>query len=227
MKRLIFFSAVVFFASFAQAGPEPVKVVIGYFSKETNAVFQAKTAPLFARFAENCVCELRNLTPYGEKGEYDPSQLPQALANLPENVSFLFFDWNERAADKNKDLARTLSGIVEKGRLLIAAAGIATTNEGSCPLNKTLMGQVTDSLIIGELTEKERLLPQCYYGPEMLSAIKPPKDLIGQGDAPLLFAARLACQWHRRKPQDWPEYLRSRKAKTKKLWAELDDFFPR
>lgn len=225
MKQLFFASVLSLSVS---AFAAPAKVVVGYFSKDPDAVFQEKTKPMFSRFAEGCSdCELRNLTPYNEKGEYDPAKLVSAVTALTDDVSFLFFNWNERAGDKNKDLVDALSAATAKGRLVIASAGVPPTNEGSCPLNKTLMGQVNDSLIIGELTEKERLLPQCYFGPEMLSAIKPPRDLIGQGWAPLQFAARLATQWNKRSASDWATFLRGRKTKTKKLWVEIEDFFPR
>lgn len=205
------------------AGPA---VIVGYFSKEPKTAYDTKAKPFFTEQAHCPSCELRNLTPYNEKGEYDPAKLVETIKAVGPDVSFLFFDWNERSSDKNKDVADSLNKATE-GKLLVAAAGVPPTNEGSCPLNRTLMGQVNDAIIIGELAERDRLLAQCYYGPEMLSAIRPPKEYFGQGRAPLLFAAKLANVWNRRKPADWPSYLRARKAKSKRIWTELEDFFPR
>lgn len=203
------------------------KVVVAAFTKNKAAEFEAQSQPLFKRFVGSCDCELRNLTPYNEKGDYDPSQLVARIQSLPPDVSFVFFDWNERGSDRNQSLVEELSKLTPRGLPVVAAAGVPPTNEGTCPLDRTLMGQVSQALIIGELTERDRLLPMCFYGPEMLSAIRPPRDLMGQGHAPLYFAARLASQWNKRSPQDWPSYLRARKNKSKRIWPELEEFLPR
>lgn len=212
--------------SFSWAAPP--KAIVGYFSKEPITTFESKVRPLFEKFTDRCSgCEIRNLTPYSEKGDFDESKLSATISSLPEDVSFIFFDFNERSSDKNQGLIEALSKKAIAGKLVIASAGVPPNKDGVCPLNKTMMGQVTDSLIIGELTERDRLLPQCFYGPEMLSAIRPPREIMGQGFAPLLFASRLASQWSRRSSQDWKSYLKARKSKTKKLWVDLEDFFPR
>lgn len=206
------------------------KTVVGYFSREPESVFQQKAKPAFERFlGTDCKdCELRNLTPYDAKGLYKASGLLEAVNGIPADVSFLFFDWNERFSPAQQSLVDALSAQVAKGRLLISPAGVPSGNEGSCPLTKTLMGKVDDSLILGELLERDRLLPQCYFGPEMLTALRPPKDLIGQGLAPLQFAAGLAAHWKKRDGGSaWLAHFTSRKANTKKLWLELEDFFPR
>lgn len=202
-------------------------VKIGYFTKESAEVFETKIKPQFKEFARACAsCELVNLTPYDDKGQYKPDGLGPRLSSLPPDVAFLFFDWNERFSEKNSPLVEELGKKVSEGRLVVASAGVPTNDEGTCPLDRTLMGRVPNSLIIGELTERERLLPQCFYGPEMLSAIRPPRDLLGQGYAPLLFASRLATQWNRRKPADWLAYLKAKKNKSKRIWPGLEEFFP-
>lgn len=221
LKTIFLLSMLVSSVSEAAAS----KVVVGYFTKQPSASFEA-TKGLFEEFSKGCAsCEIRNLTPY-EKGEYDPSRLQESIKALPEDVSFVFFDWNERSGAGNKDIAEALNKKAADGLVVIAAAGIPPQHESSCPLEHTLMGQVDKALIIGELTERERLLPQCYFGPEMLTAVTPPKAYLGQGHGPLIFVAKLASNWHRRSARDWPAYLKARKGKNKKLWTELGDFFP-
>ncbi|MBX2986911.1 MAG: hypothetical protein KF802_03350 [Bdellovibrionaceae bacterium] len=217
--------ALAFFSGTATAVAAPA--VVGYFSKEPAAVFDTKVKPFFATQSKCPGCEIRNLTPYNSKGEYNPDKLVDAIEAVPQDVSFLFFDWNERSGPKNKEVLDALNQKISEGRLLIASAGVPPTNEGTCPLNRTLMGQANDAIIIGELVERDLLLAQCYYGPEMLSAIRPPKELMGQGMAPLYFVSRLAGSWNKRKPQDWSSYLKARKNKSKRLWPELEEFFPR
>ncbi|MBX3041773.1 MAG: hypothetical protein KF789_13790 [Bdellovibrionaceae bacterium] len=211
----------------AKAAPTPV--VVGYFTKEPPSIFETKTKPFFVEQTQKSCpqCEIRNLTPYNKAGEYDPSALPAAIEGVGAGVTFLFFDWNERSSEVNQKVVDLLSRKTAEGHLLVASAGVPPTNEGSCPLVNTLMGKVPNALIIGELEERDRLLAQCYFGPEMLSAIRPPKALIGQGYGPLYFVTRLATHWDRRGSSEWVSYLKARKAKTKRIWAELEEFFPR
>lgn len=224
MKKLILLGALCFAIPVFSAP----KVVIGVFTRESEAAFREKTMPVFVRFAAGGNVELRNLTPYDEKGEYKADQLVSAVKGVPDDVQLLFFDWNERYSEKRHDeLIAAMAEQTRKSRPIVAAAGVPSNNEGSCPLTKTLMGRVPESLIIGELAERDRLLPQCYFGPEMLSAIRPPKDLMGQGYAPLLFVTRWGSQWSKRSAQEWLDHLRGRKARSKKLWTALEDFFPR
>ncbi len=221
-----FASLVILFSS--QFSVAAGKVVVGYFTKESAATFESKIKPMFARFAESCPnCELRNLTPYNDKGEYQPDKVGDVVA-ATNDVAFFMFDWNERASDQNKPLSDLLSKQVAQNHLVLAAAGVPPNKEeGSCPLAKTMMGQVTDAIIVGELTDGDRLLSQCYYGPEMLTAVRPPHDLNGQGFAALNFAAHWAHRWEHHKPQEWLTFLRARKAKSKRIWPELEEFFPR
>lgn len=223
MKFLISISLLLSFASSSWAA----KVTVGYFTKESASVFETRIKPFFKQYASCSDCEILNLTPYTESGAYDPEGLIKKINEVPDSVQFLFFDWNERSGEKNKTIADELSKKVGEGRLMVASAGVPMNNEGTCPLDRTLMGQVTNSIIIGELTERDRLLPMCFYGPEMLSAIRPPRDYMGQGLAPLYFVSRLANHWGKRKPQDWMSYLKARKNKSKRIWPELEEFFPR
>lgn len=203
-------------------------VVVGVLTRESKSNFDTKIKPIFDQEVAGCKsCELKNLTPYNDKGEYDSSRLIQTIQNIGDDVNVVFIDWNEKYSDKNKNISEALSKLVNNGRVVIASAGVPQENEATCPLRRTLMGQVNESLIVGELTERERLLPQCYYGPEMLSAFKPPKSLLGQGYAPLIFVGRLAENWNKRKSKDWVGFLQGRKQKSKRLWPEMEEFFPR
>jgi hypothetical protein len=108
--------------------------------------------------------------------------------------------------------------------VVVAAAGSPPTTESSSPLSRTVFGQVHDAVIIGELGDRERLLPTGFYGPEMLTAIRPPKET-GEGYSAMIFVANLAENWPKRSPQDWVEHFKSKKSKSRKLWMGLNDLF--
>ncbi|HRO66513.1 MAG TPA: hypothetical protein PL182_03005 [Pseudobdellovibrionaceae bacterium] len=208
---------------------DPAPRIVGYFTKEAPTVFETKIKPFFTeQTRKSCPqCQIRNLTPYSKSGTYDPAALPAAVEAVGSDVTFLFFDWNERANEGNQKIRDALSGKMTEGHLVVASAGVPPTNEGTCPLVNTLMGKIPNVLILGELEEKDRLSAQCYYGPEMLSAIRPPKEWIGRGFGPLYFVTRLATHWERRGPAEWGPYLKARKAKTNRIWTGIEEFFPR
>jgi len=216
------------FAPNSHAQAEDTKIVVGYFSNENQENFEKKIKPFFEEYRGRCkTCEISNLTPYDEKGAYNEKALLEKIKNLPPDIHFILFSWNKRAGDQNKDLIALLGEKVESGKLVIAPTGIAAEGEAGVALSRTVMGQAKDVIIIGDALERERLSPQSYFGPEMLSAIKAPKDYVGQGYSPLYFAARLASVWNKRKPNEWLEHFKTKKMKSRKIWLDADDLLGR
>ncbi|MGZ6471958.1 MAG: hypothetical protein ACXWRZ_12405 [Bdellovibrio sp.] len=170
-------------------------------------------------------CEIENKTPYTKEGVFNEAALRESVESLSPETSFVFFDFNLKVTEHNKDLVQLLNQKVKNGLVVVGTAGVPKTDEPSGPLSKTVLGQVEGSLIIGELGDRDRLIPTGFYGPEMLTALRPPKDLIGLGYSPLLFAAALAERWPKRTGQEWMEYFRNKKSKSRKIWMGLEDLF--
>lgn len=216
------------FVGSQKAFAEDAKTVVVYVSTENQESFDKNIKPLFEQFKGNCKnCEIVNKTPYDDKGNYSEKDLVEKLKAPDAEASFYLFSWNKKASDQYKDLSALLEEKVSSGKLIVAPTGKAATGEASLPLSRTVMGQAKDVIIIGEALEKERLLPQSYFGPEMLSAIRPPKEFLGQGYSPLYFAARLAAVWNKRKPAEWLDHFKTKKLKSRKIWLDADDLLGR
>lgn len=204
------------------------KVVVGYFSMENQEAFEKSVKPAFERLNGGCKkCEIVNLTPYDEKGVYSENDLLEKLKNAPAEISFYFFSWNKKATERNKELIGVLSEKIASEKLVIAPTGQAAEGETGLPLSRTLMGQTKDVIIIGEIIGNERMLPQSYFGPEMLTAIRAPKEFANQGMGPMYFTARLANNWGKRKPAEWLQHFKTKKTKSRKIWLDADDLFGR
>lgn len=204
------------------------KIVIGYFSDEKQQDFEKKVKPVFEQFKGTCKnCEIMNLTPYDEQGNYSEKDLIEKVKNPPAEMTFYFFAWNKRVTPQNQDLVQVLSEKVESGKLVVSPAGYASGGEPGAALSRTVMGQAKDVLIIGEVMGNERILPQSYFGPEMLTAVRAPKEYLGQGYSPLYFAARLAAVWNKRKPAEWLQHFKTKKTKSRKIWLDTDDLLGR
>src|SRR5207253_6862339 len=147
--------------------------------------------------------------------------------NPPAEMSFYFYSLNKKATEQNIDVVSVLGDKVDGGKLVNAPTGQAAEGESSMPLSRTVMGQAKDVIIIGEITGNERMLPQSYFGPEMLTAIRAPKDFAGQGVGPLYFASRLASNWSKRKPAEWLQHFKTKKIKSRKIWLDADDLLGR
>lgn len=224
-KRIFILLAILLCYWTLKAEPEkkgPARVAfLGPFSKSE---FEKKVKPFFKDVAHCEKCELVNLTPYTAKDEIDYDQFWLAAANAPIENSIIYLHWNEPLDDKNKIYIDKLNQKLNQDIILVGYVGQPRSPTGPrVLLNKTILGQLHQAIIIGELTERERLLPQLFYGPEMLTAVKPPNEYLEQGLAPLLFVSELAKQYSNRKVQDWPDYLRRKKAKSKKLWPNVPD----
>jgi hypothetical protein len=224
LLSVILFSSFSMFSGAVAAVPSNKTTVI-YFGQAKAEEFESKVKPFFDEKARCKNCELVNYTPYTKEGTLDVAALQERIDSLPSNTSFVFFDFNLKANDANKALIETINKRADLGLLVVGSAGAPKEHESSGPLSKTVLGQVRGALIIGELGDRDRLMPSGFYGPEMLTAIRPPKDMIGQGYSPLLFAATLADKWDKRSGSEWGEYFRTKKMKTRKIWLELGDLF--
>lgn len=214
-----------FTASAAQAAVSD-KVKVAYFSLHGQDHFEGKVKPLFKDNASKCKnCEITNMTPYTKQGDVDQEAMVKAIHDLPLDAAFVFVDFNMRKSEQNKVLAEAFALKAASGVVVVASAGQPKVQEPSSPLSRTIMGQVQDAFIIGELSEKDRLMPQGFYGPEMFTAVRPPKDIMGQGFGPLIFASNLAEHWTRRSSEEWISYLKTKKMKTRKLWLDMGDLF--
>ena len=211
--------------AWAHASVPSGKTRVVYFGLQTQADFELKVKPVFDSASGCKSCELVNFTPYTKEGAVDEQALNERIEGLPADTSFVFFDFNMKSSEANKDLLEALNKRADSGLLVVGSAGVPKANESSGPLVRTILGQVHNAIIIGELGDRDRLIPSGFYGPEMLTAIRPPKDKIGQGYSPLLFAANLADHWSKRTGAEWAEYFKGKKAKNRKIWMDMNDMF--
>lgn len=211
--------------SSVRAAPSPVR--IAFIGTVTEEQFESKVKPFFKEVAQCQNCELNNLTPMNDKKEVLADQVWQKIIDLGEEYPIVYLHFNEPINEKNKKYIDDINKKLNGHFILIGTAGQPKDREPTVSLNKTVLGQIPQALILGELTERERLLPKQFYGPEMLTALKPPREYLEQGLSPLIFVGSLGKNLSLHKIEDWPEYLKHKRTKGKKLWPELEDFIPR
>lgn len=200
------------------------QITLAVLAELSRTDFEQKIIPIIQKEFDKCSsCTFVNITPYTEKGEFDSSKVQTAIESNLGKFQVLFFNWNEKLNTQNKALGEYLLKVSVQNFVIVASAGQPKENESSGQLVKTLLGSIPKALIIGEIGEKDRLIGQSYYGPEMLTALRPPKELIGQGFSPLIFASRLTKNFPRK--QDWVSVLQEKKSKSKKVWLDMGDLF--
>ncbi|GIL18654.1 MAG: hypothetical protein BroJett040_24050 [Oligoflexia bacterium] len=230
MKFFLSLGLVLVFSanSHASAAQKMNPIVLGVIDQKSRADYESKLLPILQKHLEACsYCEVRNLTPYNEAGDYNQAALPAQIEQASTSVQILFVNWNAKLNTESKALLPLFNQLSEKGVVLVVAAGAPKEGENSAPLHRTLFGQLPHAMIIGELGEHDRLWGTSYYGPEMLTALRPPKDLIGQGYSPMIFATRLAMNMNKKSGTEWVDYIKTKKQKTKKIWLDLNDIFGR
>lgn len=201
-------------------------IVVGVISAESKADYEAKVESLMKEQIKNCsLCTIQNMTPYTPEGQLLISEIPNQLEKAGSSSSFFFLNWNAKATEDKKPLIEALKKLVQGGVIVIGSAGTAQDAEPSLPLNRTVAGQVPGLIIIGELEDRERLPVKNYFGPEMLTALKPPKEYMGQGFGPVFFVSKLATQWNNKTSEQWLAHFKVTKAKVRRIWPALGDFF--
>lgn len=201
---------------------------VAVFSGEDKSVYESKVEPILKEETKNCSgCSFKNMTPYNSEGKMNLSDLAAQIEAAGSSSSFIYVNWNAKVTDETKPALEALKKISKAGLIIVGSAGLAKEAEPTLPLNKTVLGQVPGAIIIGELGDRERMHVQSFFGPEMLTAIRPPKDYLGQGLVSAFFAAKLATQWNKKPSKDWLSHFLSTKSKVRRIWPDLDDFFGR
>jgi len=219
---ICFGTPLMLFAAAPSASPTHVIALI---SRSPKVEVEAKILPFFkARWASCPSCEIKNLSPYNEKGELDRDQIPGVLGRL--QIPLLYWDFNEISQTADRPLIEALQKLKTQNIVIVGPGGFPLGEAPSQPLSRTLLGQVPETLIIGELGDNEGLAHKSFYGPEMLTALKPQSGLPGPGWEAGVFAAELTQDWDQKKSGEWVFYLRSRKVKSPKIWPQLNYFLP-
>lgn len=201
-------------------------VVMAVIDDEPRDVFEQRTLVLIKNELRNCTnCEVRNFTPYDKDGQFLESQLADSILQASKTANFLYLSWNRPMAADHKKISDNIKAAVKEGFLIVSVTGAAGADQSTLPLNRTVVGQITGVIIIGELVERENLLAKSYFGPEMLTAVRAPKEHLGQGYAPLFFASRLASRWHSKESDQWSDHFTKTRLRSRKLWPNIEDFF--
>lgn len=225
---LLFISATILSCSVFAAQGDSEKIKVGVISGSSKEDFESKVLPILKEQTQNCnKCEIINLSPYDSKMQFDKSLLAEQLGEPASQVNFLIVHWNTKYHTELEPIVEAFKKLTSKEVVIIGATGMVNPNESLIPLSKTVLAQVPDLVIIGEMEENERLLNHGYFGPEMLTAIRPPKAYMGMGYSSLFFGSELANNWNKKKSDDWISHFKSTKSKSRKLWPALSDFFKR
>lgn len=227
----LFLAIIISISSQSQAAPELAEkknTIVGVISAHSKETFESQVLPILKEQTKACgSCEIRNLSPYNDKSEFDQDLLAEQLSESTPDVNFLIVHWNTKYHPELEPIVQGFKKMTANGVVIIGATGRAKVNENAVPLSKTVLAQVPDLVIIGELEERERLLNQGYFGPEMLTAIKPPKAYMGLGYSSLFFGSELANNWNRKKSTEWIAHFKATKSKSRRLWPALQEFFKR
>jgi len=203
-------------------------ISIAVLAAGSHADFDAKLAPVLQDQIKNCAgCSYQNITPYTADGAFNLAEVPAKLEAARPSSSFLFIHWNAKVTNDTRPVLETLKKLTQDGWVVIGSAGMAQNEEPTLSLNKTVLGQAAGVIIIGDLAERERLLTKSYFGPEMLTALRPPDNYIGQGMSSVFFVSKLASNWNKRPSKDWLAYFQTTKSKVRRIWPSLEDFFGR
>lgn len=170
-------------------------------------------------------CQIENITPYTSEGKFDSKKVTEILTGSELKGALLVVNWNRGLSKEDQPVLDHLRKQVQEGLILIASAGRPAEGEPILPLGKTLWGQMSEIILVGELQEKEKLVAGTYFGPEMLTALGPKDLTMGEGAGALAFSVKMLPVLSQKKETEWIPFLKEKRAKHRKLWPTLNDFF--
>ena len=175
---------------------------------------------------------IRDFSLFDKKGNFD---LPSVQKNLTSaknerRVQILHLSWNDKLEPKFQRWVDQVREVLQAGMWVVAAAGEnIDAPENILRLSETVMGKAIGKhdmgFLIGELTDKGHLAPRSHYGPELLTALRPPSGDSGSSFSAPLFTARLGCALASDRNQTHRPQLWKRKDSSLKNYPTLDDLF--
>lgn len=153
----------------------------------------------------------------------DLKDLQKKMSDIAENTKMVVFDFNLKDSAETKFWSEQIQALQKKGILIVSATGRAQESEIPMFLNKTILGQNSKVILIGELSERERMWPLSHFGPEILTALRLPDQLSGQDLAGFYVAMRILPRVQQKSMEDWVTQLSDKKFKTKKIWLDIDE----
>jgi hypothetical protein len=162
---------------------------------------------------------------YDRNNQLDLKAVENKIESLSKTVNFLYLDFNQPMKDDLQALAVKIQDVVRSQTLIIANGGLSQDPSSTSQIKGTLFGKINGLVLIGEMDQRERLIPGSYFGPELLTAVKPPRQWEWPGAAGLLFVSSLGTQWFKRSVIDWKLHFAQSKSSSKKLWLRLEELF--
>lgn len=208
----------------------PTKMItLSVVDPSPKTTFENTVSPPLRSQLNGCkACDVLNLTPYDGAGQFKEKNLLESLDRVPEKQSVLVLLYNRKFFPKeDEELVKKIKILIEKGVVVIATAGRPKAKEPTLSLNRTLWGQIPEILLIGELEGGERLVAGTFYGPELLTAMKPSPEFPGTDRGALQFAVRFLPHLKSREAHRWPSLLREKKSKIRQFWPRLEDLLKR
>ncbi len=197
-------------------------LLIYFTHKDQDEVEELK--PLLRPLSSKCAkCEISIISIVYRDSAIDLKDLQKKVSDIPNDTKIVVFDFNLKDTADTQFWAQQLRKIQEKGILIISSTGRALEAEIPMFLNKTVLGQNQKIILIGELSEKERMWPLSHFGPEILTALRLPDQYSGQDLAGLFVALRILPKIQQKTMDEWVTQLSEKKFKTKKIWLDLDE----
>lgn len=200
------------------------QIGIGVIDGSSMADFERLSKPYLEAQLKNCdKCVLTNFSPYDSKGEFSKALLAEKITEASKTVQILFVNWNGASGADTKVAVEALNSAQDV--LVVGFGGVAPANSITLPLNRTVLGQSSNVVLIGEMTKRQILAPGSHFGPEFLTAVKASDSAATTGLSIFPFVVQLAKQFNLREPASWREHFAKTKVSSRKLWPEVLDFF--
>ena len=175
---------------------------------------------------------IRDFSLFDKKGNFDFPSVQKDLKSVKSGrrVQILHLSWNDKLEPKFQPLVDQVRELLKAGMWVVAAAGEnADHREDILRLSDTVMGKALGKhdmgFLIGELTDRGHLAPRSHYGPELLTALRPPYGHSGSSFSAPLFTARMGCVLVNDRNQNHRPQLWKRKDSSLKTYPTLEDLF--
>ena len=109
-------------------------------------------------------CEVKNFPIYEKNGDLKKSKFLSQIESASKACRLLHLSWNTEFTVEYQEVVNALQSAIQQGHLIVAAAGAPSEGKIAAPIQQSVLGQVKDIILVGELDSKNKLVINSFFG---------------------------------------------------------------
>jgi len=211
--------------SFARSTEVLQKIAV--FDAPQGMTHSQQVLQLIKKYSKGCQKIQIDLFPiYDRQGHFLQKEFLEKLKTLDSSYTLIHLSWNLKMTPELQPLLTEMNRLSSRGVVIVAASGEPQQSDQiAFPIEETIMGQVQDAVLVGELDGKNKLPRSANYGSRIVAAFHPSSSLRGSSFTAPMASGKIAAAECHGISKKWANYFLQVKTRSLQSWPSLEEYF--